>query len=80
MKKLFYLSILISLGLFTGCEKDDHEHHDHNEIVAPDTYSFERDGLSTVSFSGQTCRLQMATDIYNTMNEVNAASINKFIH
>ena len=75
MKKLFYLSLLISLGLFTGCDKDD----DINEVTAPATYTFERDGASTVSFSGQTCRLQMATDIYNKMNDVDAASISEFI-
>ena len=76
MKKLFYLSLLISFGFFTGCDKDD---EDIINVTAPSTYTFERDGLSSVSYSGQTCRLQMATDIYNKMNDVDAASINEFI-
>ena len=67
MKKLFYLSFILTLSFFiTSCEKDDH--HD-NEVVAPDTYSFERSGVSTVYFSGQTCRVQMAADIYSALND-----------
>jgi len=70
MKNLFYLSFIFSITLFiTSCDKDednDHDHdHNHGDIVAPDTYSFERDGLSTVSYPGQTCRLEMAEDLYN---------------
>ena len=68
MKNLFYLSFIFSITLFiTSCDKDEDNDHDHNhgDIVAPDTYSFERDGLSTVFYPGQTCRLEMAEDLYN---------------
>ena len=74
MKKIFYLSFIFATSLFiTSCDKDDdHDHDDHNHnnntVVAPDTYSFERGGISTVSYSGQTCRLQMAKDIYDALN------------
>lgn len=67
--------ILFTSLFFTSCEKDD----DHNTVVAPDTYMFERDGMSTVSFPGQTCRLQMAKDIYDAMNVENAATVSEFL-
>lgn len=55
---------------FTGCDNDDdHNHDDHSHVVAPETYSFDRDGMSTVSFGGQTCRVQMAADIYSALND-----------
>ena len=83
MNKLFYLSLLfMSPFVFNSCDtdEDDHDHdHDHDEVVAPATYTFERDGASTVSFSGQTCRLQMAKDIYDSMNSENAATVSEFL-
>ena len=82
-KKFFLFPLLIvSPLLITSCsddDDDDHDHdHDHTRVVAPDTYEFERDGLSTVSFSGQTCRLQMAEDIFIAMNNENAATVDQF--
>ena len=79
MKNLFYLFSLCLVGVvFTGCDNDDDDHDDdHSHVVAPDTYSFERDGISTVYFSGQTCRVQMASDIYSALNnpDYNTAQI-----
>jgi len=72
MKNLFYLFALCSVSIFfTACDNDDDDHNDgdHSHVVAPETYSFERDGMSTVSFSGQTCRVQMAKDIYSALND-----------
>tara|TARA_Y100000994_G_C15702959_1_gene446006 strand:+ start:376 stop:1593 length:1218 start_codon:yes stop_codon:yes gene_type:complete len=75
MKNSLYLTFIFCTSLFiTSCDKDDDHDHDHNhhqEVTAPDTYSFERNGESTVSFSGQTCRLQMAKDIYDALNSPN---------
>ena len=81
MKNLFYLFSLLSIGLvFTSCDNDDdHDDDHHHNVVAPETYSFERDGMSTVSFGGQTCRLQMAKDIYDAMNTANAATVSEFL-
>ena len=83
MKNLFYLSFIFSISLFiTSCDKDDDHDHDHIEpinVVAPDTYSFERAGESTVSYGGQTCRLQMAKDIYDAMNSENSATVSEFL-
>mgnify|MGYP002047256917 FL=1 len=36
---------------------------------APETYKFDRNGLTTVSFSGQTCRLTMAGEIYDAFKD-----------
>jgi len=86
MKKILFLPFIFSFTFFiTSCEKDDDNHDDHNhnnnnnEVIAPDTYTFERDGMSTVSFGGQTCRLQMAKDIYDAMNMENAATASEFL-
>ena len=83
MKNFFYLSLLfVSPFIFNSCDTDDDDHdhdHDHDVVVAPATYSFERDGVSTVSFSGQTCRLQMAKDIYDLMNDADGATVSEFL-
>ena len=60
--------ILISFT-FTSCDDDD----DNNDpvvpaIQAPDTYSFERNNESTVSYSGQTTRLEQADELYAALN------------
>ena len=44
------------------CETDG-QNPDGSKIDNPDSYSFERDGANTVSFSGQTTRIQMATEL-----------------
>lgn len=44
-------------------------------LVTPATYSFERDGESTVSFSGQTTRILMAEALVSEMNNFETASI-----
>ena len=54
-KNFFLIPLLfVSPLLITSCsddDDDDHDHdHDHTQVVAPDNYEFERDGLSTVSF------------------------------
>ncbi len=72
----------MSVLIFNSCDTDDDDHdhdHDHDTVVAPATYTFERDGASTVSFSGQTCRLQMAKDIYDAMNSADAATVSEFL-
>lgn len=61
---------LISLtGLFlVSCSNDD-DNNNSNHIDAPETYKFERNGLTTVSYSGQTCRLTMASEIYDAFKD-----------
>lgn len=38
-------------------------------IVAPEEYSFTRNGVSTVYYSGQTARMKMATELKSHMND-----------
>lgn len=38
--------------------------------VLPEEYSFTRDGVSTVFYSGQTARLRMATELKSAMNNI----------
>ncbi|WP_452222484.1 DUF4856 domain-containing protein [Lacinutrix salivirga] len=75
MKK-FALGVaaLATLGL-TSCSSDDDGGTPPivNNVTAPDTYVFERDGSSTVSFSGQTTRIQMAQEIVTALKNTDAS-------
>ena len=55
---LFSFIFLVSCG-------DDSD----SDVVAPATYSFLRNGDSTVSFSGQTTRIGMAEELVNAMKD-----------
>tara|TARA_Y100000385_G_scaffold96712_1_gene100075 strand:- start:2 stop:1162 length:1161 start_codon:yes stop_codon:yes gene_type:complete len=64
---LKYLFILSFPLFIISCGSDD----DGNlplEITVPDNYEFLRDGMSTVSFSGQTTRLNQVDEIYLALN------------
>ncbi len=77
---------LISLLLFTSCTKETIVEVDRiitqtvtqtltvTETVAvptpPAEYSFTRNGVSTVFYTGQTARLKMATELKNAMNDL----------
>ncbi|UZO80431.1 DUF4856 domain-containing protein [Aquimarina sp. ERC-38] len=66
-----FLSLAIT-GLLFSCSSDD-EGTDMETILieAPTTYSFERDGESTVSFSGQTTRIAMAEELVSNLTDPN---------
>ena len=69
--KLYHLSrvgvVCLLLKIFlTGCGEDDTVTH---TIPTPDTYIFERNGFSSVSFSGQTTRIAMAEEIISTLKD-----------
>ena len=69
MNKLLYKKNIISILFFlllVSCDTENVE--DEVIVVAPANYEFVRDGASTVSFSGQTARLNMADEIYNALN------------
>ena len=71
MKSHFAGSILIIFGslFFISCEKNIPIDPDRSEIIVPDSYTFVRDGQSTVSFSGQTTRIGMATELISAMTD-----------
>lgn len=52
------------LLFFIACSDDD---SDGPSIEVPATYTFERDGQSTVSFSGQTTRISMGEELISAM-------------
>lgn len=66
MKKYFALTTLALASLcITSCEDDDTTFNPElpTEVVAPATYTFERNGENTVNFSGQTTRILMAEEL-----------------
>ena len=69
MKKNNYIFKIMLIAiplLFISCDNDDDD--TTNLVTAPDAYEFLRDGVSTVSFTGQTARLNMADEIYSALN------------
>ena len=65
--------MLISLVIFAfSCDSDNDQGSSTPTIVAPDSYEFTRDGVSSVSFSGQTTRLNQAEELYSALNSSSA--------
>jgi len=57
--------------MILGCGKDDDTTTSTPKIDNPTTYNFTRDGQSTVSFSGQTERILMGTELIEAMTDFN---------
>ena len=76
MKKVI-LSLAVLSTLFVSCEDDNNK-----DIIAPivvevpDTYTYTRGGFSTVSYKGQTARLEMAASIMEQLNSENVIASN----
>ena len=64
---------MLGLVALSSCDNDDDS--TNPSIEAPATYSFTREGQSTVSFSGQTARIQMATELINEMKDFDNATL-----
>lgn len=62
MKRLISFTILTVI--FASCERNG-----NNNVIAPASYSFERDGVSTVSYSGQTDRLAMGGELGSALKD-----------
>ena len=62
ISKLFILAL--STCLICSCGSDP-----EFNIENPSTYAFNRDGVNTVSFSGQTTRIAMATELIDGMTD-----------
>ncbi len=63
MKKVAFAVVVICALVISSCEKEP-----QFEINNPIVYEFERNGESTVSFSGQTARILMATELVSAIN------------
>ena len=61
-----YLFIACASLFLTSCSDDDDAVVDIT-VTPPSNYKFERNGKSTVSFSGQSSRLKMAGELYSGM-------------
>lgn len=55
---------LLTLIFFVSCDINS---SDDEDIEVPPTYEFERNGESTVAFSGQTTRIKMADELFAAM-------------
>ena len=81
MKHIFYVSILTVAVFFSGCSNDEEDNPFENPIPEPETYIFERNGESTVNFSGQTTRILMAEEIIDKMmDETTTAEVLKAMY
>lgn len=78
MKKTLFSAIAITTLILTSCSNDDDGTVDPGpdsvNIEVPVTYSFDREGESTVSFSGQTTRILMAEELVASMRDFDTAT------
>ena len=58
----FFIPVSIVLITLSSCSNDD-DAGTVSDVIAPETYSFERNNESTVSFGGQTTRIAMASAV-----------------
>lgn len=63
MKRVILSMLAVSAFVLTSCSDEN----DDPVVTAPATYSFERNGATSVSFSGQTTRIKMATEIISAL-------------
>lgn len=78
MKKIFFPALAFTAITLISCSNDDDsgivDPGADTTIEVPTTYSFERDGVSTVNFSGQTTRILMADELITAMRDFDTAT------
>lgn len=62
MKKILFAALVGGFA-FTSCSVDDDSTPETPSVEIPETYTFTRDGESTVSYDGQTTRLLMSKEL-----------------
>ena len=67
MRNLNSLCFLVLSFIIIGCDNETEEPATIT-VTPPATYSFERNGASTVSYSGQSARLEMAAELGTGLN------------
>ena len=72
----YCLPLLLLLPL-AACITDDEP--ENPQLTVPATYSFERDGQSTVSYPGQTTRLRMATELIGAMKDFDETTTDRLL-
>lgn len=79
--KNVYLILAAFLVAFTSCKNDDNGGGTiEPTVTAPASYSFTRDGKSTVSFGGQTTRIKMATEMTSAMTKFDSLTEDKLMN
>ena len=73
MKKVI-LSLVVASSILFSCSDDDPVIDNPIVVDVPDTYVFSRGVESTVSFGGQTSRLEMAASLMGQLNSENVSS------
>lgn len=76
VKNILFLAFVFLLVTITSCGDDDKPKIVEPEVVAPSTYAFERDGVSTVSFDGQTTRIAMSEEIVSSLKDETLSEAN----
>ena len=75
MKNYFkFLAYSLMIITISSCDKDNNNDPIIPNIDAPETYSFQRNGESTVSYSGQTTRLEQADELYAALNSAESTA------
>lgn len=75
MKNYFkFLACSLMIITISSCDKDNNNDPIIPNIDAPETYSFQRNGESTVSYSGQTTRLEQADELYAALNSAESTA------
>lgn len=73
MKKLLLAAIFGSF-LSTSCSVDEEAGIENPSLNVPETYTFERNGSSTVDYNGQTTRLVMVKELLSSFNDFDNAT------
>lgn len=66
MKKLTLIAFLAGTTFFMSCSNDD---DNTTTVNAPETYTFTREGATSVSYSGQTTRIQMGEEFITALKD-----------
>jgi hypothetical protein len=65
--KRIALSLFTIGALFTSCSSDDDNETTTPQVEAPATFQFQRNGMTTVSYSGQTTRIEMGDEFVSAL-------------
>ena len=65
IKKLKFLALLLTTFSLISCSNEDNYQSQDTNYTVPETYTFERNGTTTVDFSGQAQRILMLDEIGN---------------
>ncbi len=79
MKKTIFSTFALATLVFASCSSDDDTTSENGgglipDIEVPETYSFTRDGASTINFPGQTQRILMGEELISSMLDFDTAT------